>query len=139
MLEFLGFIALIAIIFGISFGAALAGFVKVIAIGICLIVALGIIAKMLSSKNGTLFVLVASAIALVLGIIMINDDYNKRYSYCAGMTNTQLYASCALNAMDGHNESVNKGWGYTIAGGIFGAISLGIYNSFSKNKSSKKR
>lgn len=139
MLEFLGFIALIAIIFGISFGAALAGFVKVIVIGICLIVALGIIAKMLSSKNGTLFVLVASVIALGLGIIMINDDYNKRYSYCEGMTNTQLYASCALSAMDGHNESVNKGWGYTIVGGIFGAISLSVYSSFSKNKSSKKR
>ena len=46
MLEFLGFIALIAIIFGVSFGAALAGFIKFVVIGIGVCAIIGIVMEL---------------------------------------------------------------------------------------------
>ena len=122
MLEFLGFIALISIAFGISFGAALTGIFKFILFGVLVIIALSIVSKMLSSKKGSVFVVVASLVFVVLGVLMINDNYETRYSYCYGMTNTSVYASCVLNANDGHVEAVNKGWAYAICGTIMAII-----------------
>ena len=119
MLEFLGFIALVSIAFGISFGDAITGVLKFIVFGILIIIALGIVAKMLSSKIGSAFVAIAALVFVVLGVLMINDDYDNRYSYCNSIKSVSLYASCVLNANDGHTEAVNKGWGYTI-GGIIG-------------------
>lgn len=137
MLEFLGFIALLAIIFGVSFATALAGFFKVILIGVLIIVAIGIIAKMLETKSGVTFILVASTLATLLGVIMINDNLNNRYLYCFKLTDNYLYSSCMLNAVSGHNEAVNKGWGYAIVGGIVLFVS-GVSWSEKKEQEKKK-
>lgn len=140
MLEFLGFIALLSIMFGVSFGDALGGFLKFIVIGICAIFALGLAAKILSTKTGSIFLLVVSIAIVALGILMINDNYANRYSYCSNIQSTQLYTSCAINAMDGHNEAVNMGWGYAIGGGILGLFSIGAYGEKldeNKNKPTK--
>ena len=131
MLEFLGFIALISIIFGVSFATALDGFLKFIAIGIALIVALGLIVKMLESKNGTVFLIVASGLALVIGVPMINDDIIKRSSYC-NTGNWSIDSYCYAAAADTHNETVNKGWAYSICGAIIGLIAIASYEN--KNK-----
>lgn len=138
MLEFLGFIALISIAFGISFGEALSGTFKFVLFGILAIIALGIIAKMLSSKKGSAFVAIASVVFLVLGIMMINDNYEKRYSYCYNINNTSLYASCVLNANDGHVEAVNKGWAYAICGGIGALVGITTWSENTENKKPRK-
>lgn len=140
MLEFLGFIALLSIMFGVSFGDALGGFVRFVVIGICAILALALAVKILSTKTGSIFLLVLSIAIVALGVVMINDNYTSRYSYCSNIQNTQLYSSCAINAMDSHNETVNMGWGYAIGGGILGLVSLGAYGDKldeNKNKPAK--
>lgn len=129
MLEFLGFIALISIAFGISFGAALGGIIKFVVFGILAIVGIYIVAKMLSTKSGAGFVSVASIVFVVMGVVMINDDYSKRYALCSNMTSASFYATCALNANDGHVEAVNKGWAYAICGGIGTLIGLEVYTA----------
>lgn len=135
MLEFLGFIALIAIIFGISFGAALSGFIKVILIGVCILAILGILIKMLDSEKGSLFVLLASVGAICFGVYLINDNYDRRASFCDSMKQwIAPYSDCLLNAMDGHNNAVNLGWGYAITGAITGLISLAAYGEKSSDK-----
>lgn len=130
MLEFLGFIALLAIIFGVSFGAALVGFAKFVVIGLGVIFALGIIFKMLESKKGARFVVVASLAAVVFGVYMINDPlYSDRINSCDPLLdNMSLHATCMVNAMDDHNAFANRGWGYAICGtiaGLFGLAALG--------------
>lgn len=132
MLEFLGFIALIAIIFGISFTAALTGFLKILVIVAAVILALGLIIKLLESKTGAVFVLTASIVAVVLGVLMINDNYEERMSYCFGIKNELAYIRCAANASDDHNESSNKGWGYIITGSVAALISFGAWSDFDK-------
>lgn len=122
MLEFLGFIALISIAFGVSFGDAISGVFKFILFGVLGLIALGIVGKMLSSKRGSAFVAIASIVFVVLGVLMINDNYETRYSFCNGMTNASVYASCVLNANDGHVEAVNKGWAYAICGTIMAIV-----------------
>lgn len=126
MLEFLGFIALLAIIFGVSLGTALSGFIKFVAIGFAILVAIAVIAKLLESKKGSTFVLVTSIIAISLGIYMINDPvYSQRIDSCDPLLNdVSLHVDCMVNAFDRHNESINKGWGYVIVGGITGFCSM---------------
>ena len=123
MLEFLGFIALLAIIFGISFSAALVGFLKFVVVGIGVIIAIAIVAAMVESKKGATCVLVASIIAAVLGLVLINDDYNNRYNICSQIQNELAYVDCVNAAVDTHNGNVNMGWGLLVAGGIAGIIS----------------
>ena len=135
MLEFLGFIALIAIMFGISFGAVLSGFIKFILIGVCILAILGILIKMLNSEKGSLFVLLASIGAICFGVYLINDNYNKRTVFCDSMKQwSTTYSECLLNAMDGHNNAINLGWGYTITGTITGLISIAAYGEKSSDK-----
>ena len=130
MLEFLGFIALISIAFGISFGAALGGLIKFVVFGILAIVGIYIVAKMLSTKSGAGFVSVASIVFVVLGVVMINDDYTKRYTICHETTSSNYsYATCTLNADESHVEAVNKGWAYAICGGIGTIIGLEVYTA----------
>ena len=137
MLEFLGFIALLAIIFGVSFGVALTGFIKFVVIAFAVLITLGVIATMLESKNGAFFVLIASICAIGLGVFMINDSsYEQEFSRCTKMSNELAYRTCASNATNTHSESTNKGWVYVIAGGITGVIS---YNSWSKLNEKEKK
>ena len=145
MLRFLGFVALIAIIFGISLGAALEGVIKFIVIGLGIIFAIGIIAKLLESEKGALFVSIASIIAVAYGIFLINDDYSIRYYACDSLSGyTPSYTTCLVNALDKHNDTVNRGWGYTIVGGITLLFSIGVPSEQSKqnkrdnNKQAKK-
>lgn len=134
MLEFLGFVALIAIIFGISFGAALAGVVKFVAIVIGAIVALAVVAKLLESKKGAQFVTVAALLAVCLGVYLIYDPgYSGRLDSC-GIG----YPACVLEAVDIHNDNVNKGWGFAIVGalsGLAGIVTLDDDKKFPKTHS----
>lgn len=141
MLEFLGFIALIAIIFGISFGAALEGFIKFILIGACLILALCIIMKLLESKKGAIFVLVASIIAVIVGADMAFNDssYNSMMQSCFTIKDASIYAHCALGAMDDRNEKNNCGWGYIIVGSGLVLWSLTAYGGLTENEKPKKK
>ena len=135
MLEFLGFIALIAIIFGVSFGTALAGFIKFVVIGIGVCAIIGIVMELLKSKKGAIFVAVASLLAVLLGVYMINDDYGKRIGSCGefNVRYPQVHVNCMTDAMEKHNAAVNSGWGYIIAGGIVGATSLSKISEVEKN------
>ena len=132
MLEFLGFIALIAIIFGVSFTTALAGFFKFVVIGFVIIMALGIIVKMLESKTGSWFVLAGAAIAIYLGVIGINTDYARVHRACESLMGTSFMGDCLLANTKEHDEIVNKGWAYAICGGLAALASCvalsGFYN-----------
>ena len=140
MLSFLGFIALIAIIFGISFGAALEGVVKFIVIGVGIILAIGIIAKLLESEKGGIFVFIAAVVAIVYGVILINDNYSNRYYACDSLSGyIPSYTTCLLSALDTHNDAVNRGWGYAIVGGIVLVWSLGTANQESKQNKENHR
>ena len=124
MLEFLGFIALIAIIFGISFGAALTGFIKFVVIGFGIMIILAIVIKLHESKKGSWFVFIASILAILLGIKMINDDLSYRHSLCSRNISAQYYAYCIGEANKSHDEAVDMGWGYIICGGILAVTSM---------------
>lgn len=140
MLEYIGFIALIALIFGISFAEALGGFLRVVLIVLAVIMSLGIVAKMIESKKGSWFVFVASIVAIVLGIIMVNDNIDSRYSICFSMTSHYSYSSCMSSALDDHNTLVNKGWGFIIVGGFIGLAALngtGLLDSQDNGKNSR--
>lgn len=126
MLEFLGFVALIALVFGIKLTDALGGVFKFIAIVILICIILGIIGKLLESKKGTLFVLIASIGAIAFGIFLINDNYYNRTLLCDTWP-VGYRASCLLSANDDHNASVNTGWGYAICGSIVGLIAFTTY------------
>lgn len=134
MLEFLGLIALIAIIFGVSFAEALNGFFRVCIIVVMIIAILALIIKMLESKKGSIFVLVASIAAIALGVMMINDNGYRRTTLCDSWP-LEYRGQCILSATDDHNRCVNTGWGYIIGGGIFG---LAAYSTIFENNPSKK-
>ena len=126
MLEFLGFVALIALIFGIKLTDALGGVLKIIAIVVLACIILGIIGKLLESKKGTLFVLIASIGAIALGVFLINDNYDRRTTLCDTWP-IEYRANCLLSANDDHNANVNTGWGYAICGSIVGLIAFTTY------------
>ena len=137
MLEFLGFIALISIMFGISFATALGGFLKFIVIAIAIIIGLWVVAKMLESKNGTICLISASVIAICLGVIMINDDLTKRDDYC----NTGVFSydnKCYVKAVDEHYETINKGWAYSICGGIGALLGIGTWSQINEKEKKAK-
>ena len=140
MLQFLGFVALVAIILGISLQDALTGVLKFIVLSFVALLAFGIVAKMLESKIGIWLVLIASILSLVLGVILINDDIGKRYSICFSLSNYS-YPTCMTNAVDGHNSTVNTGWGLAIVGTITGLSAIGNFsdsNATNNKKSAKK-
>lgn len=137
MLEFIGFIALIALIFGVSLADALGGFFKFVIIGIIVCAAIAIIVKLLESKTGSAFVLIVSIGAIALGVKMINDDSVARTRLCDNWP-IDLRATCILTEIDEHNESVNKGWGYAIVGGIAGLASFVTLFDDDKNKNTPK-
>lgn len=142
MLEFLGFVALIAIIFGVSFATALGGIIQIIVIGVCILVAIGLIIWLLTSKSGSLFVLLSSVVVIIMGIGMINDKYDERKKICQSTTSGSLYSNCLLKALEGHNDAINKGWGFAICGGIVCFVSLGAWGSqidTTKKNPTKKR
>lgn len=135
MLEFLGFIALIAIIFGVSFTSALTGFLKVVAIGFAVIMALGIIAKMLESKTGAWLVLVGSALAIYVGVTGINTDRLLPDRVCSSTIGTQFFADCLLENDKIVNEKINQGWWYAICGGIVATSSyISLSDIYKKEK-----
>ena len=138
MLEFLGFIALIAIIFGVSFTSALTGFFKAVAIGFAIIMALDIIAKMLESKTGAWFVLIGAAIAVYSGILGINTDRTKTLDMCSPLAGTSSFAYCLSSGAEADDEKVNKGWGYAICGGLAALASCVALSGFYNEENPKK-
>ena len=144
MLKFLGFIALLAIIFGVSFGTALTGFLKFVIIGILLLALIGLIIILLESLKGAILVLVGAILAIGIGINMINDPANSSMiSACHNLIGA-ANVDCMVAAYDAHNESVNKGWGYVICGSIAGICALGAISSdnmakYEPKKKTKKR
>lgn len=135
MLEILGFIALVSIIFGISFTTALTGVIKVVCIIILCSVAIILISNMLKTKTGAAVVVIASVVAIIFGVMMINHKLDS--SYCTGVKNTQMFVSCSLGAMDNHNDAVNRGWGYILVGSISGL--LGVISYMGIKKTEEKR
>ena len=124
MLKFIGFIALLAIIFGVSFGTALTGFLKFVLIGFLVIILIGFIIKLLESFKGAILVLVGAIVAVALGVNMINDPANSvRINVCHNLVGA-ANMDCMVTAYEAHNETVNQGWGYIICGGIAGICAL---------------
>lgn len=120
MLEFIGFIALLAIIFGVSFGTALTGFFKFVLIGFLVIMLIGLIVKLLESLKGAILVMIGAIVTVALGVNMINDPANSvRTNACQNLVGGANW-DCMVIAYDAHNESVNQGWGYAICGSIAG-------------------
>ena len=55
---------------------------------------------------------------------MVNDPGNSiRINACRNLIGGANW-DCLVTAYDAHNESVNKGWGYVICGGIAGICAL---------------
>jgi len=120
MLEFIGFIALLAIIFGVSFGTALTGFFKFVVLGLLVLMLIGLIVKLLESLKGAILVLIGAIAAVALGVNLINDPANStRVNVCHNLIGS-ANMDCLITAYEAHNESVNQGWGYAICGSIAG-------------------
>ena len=83
MLEFIEFIALIAIVFGISFTQALDGFLKFLIIAGAVVLAFVLICNLVKTKTGAVFVTMVSAVAVVYGVLLINDNQDNRIHICA--------------------------------------------------------
>ena len=141
MLEFLGFIALLAIIFGVSFSTALTGFFKVILIGIAVCALIAVIIKLCEKFWGAIVVLIGGLVAIYLGCIMIEDNvYTNDLKMCSTYNSAADDMRCMTNAIDRHNEVENRGWGFAIGGGA--AAVAGAYCAYSKRddvKQAKKR
>ena len=138
MLEFIEFIALIAIVFGISFTQALDGFLKFLIIAGAVVLAFVLICNLVKTKTGAVFVTMVSAVAVVYGVLLINDNQDNRIHICDYSIGSSYYTSCALDAIKKHDSSVNTGWGIAIVGGAVGVISGLLWQGYSEKEKQNK-
>ena len=133
MLDFILFIVLLSVIMGVSFTTALTGFIKFVAIAVAIVVAIALILKLLESKNGSWFVLVASLISLTIGVNMIKNANLDDFQYCDKVSPSYMLY-CSSEVVRAHDEMINRGWGYAIVGGLTTFFSCVALSSFYTNK-----
>lgn len=138
-MELLGLIVIIAFIFGIDYATALNGFVQFILIGAGIIIVLIVIGWLLTTKNGTKFVIVASAIAVFAGVSMINRKPSDIIGLCSGFYDAEIRTDCALRLIDMDDKNYNKGWAYSIIGSIVGVVSISVWQLMYKQTSQQKQ
>lgn len=138
MLEYIEFIALIAIVFGISFTQALDGFLKFSVIAGAVVLALVLISNLAKTKTGAIFVTMVSIVAVVYGALLINDNQDSRIHICDYSIGSSYYTSCALDAIKKHDSVVNTGWGIVIVGGFFGIVSGILWQGYSETEKRNK-
>jgi hypothetical protein len=79
-------------------------------------------------------ILIVGLVAVVCGIIQINDNYDIRYNACNSLSDyIPTYTMCLMDAQEKHNENVNRGWGFTIIGAL-AAVASGASLSDDKSK-----
>ena len=127
MLEFVCFIALLAVIFGVSFGTALAGFLKFCAISVLIVLGIGILAKLLESKRGCIFVIAASTVAVCLGILYVTDDHSRDFHNCDSLSDSITALHCLAFATEERDNYFKLGLGYIGGGVITFGLSVGLY------------
>ena len=92
----------------------------------------------------TKVILIIAIIGAVIGVGQINDDLSKRTSACSHMFSADLKSGerCTRDALDTHNEAVNRGWGITIVSAIVvlgtSVILYGEQDNNRDNKASKQ-
>lgn len=138
-MELLGLIVIIAFIFGIDYATALNGFVQFILIGAGILIVLIVIGWLLTTKNGTKFVIVASAIAVFAGVSMINSKPSDVIGICSKVYDSDLRADCALRLIDKDDKRYNKGWAYSIIGSIVGVVSISVWQLMYKQTNQQKQ
>lgn len=139
MLELLGLIGLIALIFGIDYATAVSGVLQFILVGVGIIIALIIIGWLLTTPNGTKFVIVASVIAVFVGVSMINRKPSDVIGLCSGFYDAEIRTDCALSLIEKDDENYNKGWAYSIIGSIVGVVSIAVWQLMYKQTNQQKQ
>lgn len=133
MLEILGFIALIAIIFGVSMTTAVGIIIKAVLwlIGIC--IAINLISKM-NAKTIATIALIAGVfgIALLIGIDKYSTNVNAP-CFAIGASDVRAYGACLENAHQ-NVEARFQASLWMVAIGIF----VGIPALVKSNKDKKK-
>lgn len=139
MLELLGLIGLIALIFGIDYATAVSGVLQFILVGAGIIIALIIIGWLLTTPSGTKFVIVASVIAVFAGVSMINSKPSDVIGICSKVYDSDLRADCALRLIDKDDKRYNKGWAYSIIGSIVGVVGIAVWQLMYKQTNQQKQ
>lgn len=84
--------------------------------------------------------LIIAIIGVVIGVGQINDNLLKRTSACSPMFSADLKSGerCTRDALDTHNEAVNRGWGVTIVSAIVVlSTSVILYGEQDNNRDNK--
>ena len=79
-------------------------------------------------KSVTKIVLIIAVAIAIVGVCQINDNLDKRIYACEPLFSADLESGerCVRNALDTHNEEVNRGWALAIVGGIVGFGAFGV-------------
>lgn len=118
-MEFLGFIALIAIICGISLSAAFGVAVKIIVALVLGSFAIYLYGKLLESESGRKFLIFVSVAVALWGLYILNNS-QLDFSPCYGLP-TDVGLSCSSTMVDVFETSQNTAR-IMLVGGVISAL-----------------